>query len=373
MELGRKSIIKRYADVAAVFLASRICFLIIAFVQHATIINLIYLLDSKAYIHIANNGYNMIHLTAFFPMLPLLFRYLGEYGVLALNQVCLFLSMLALKDILNEEYNCKYTSHILIIFAFSPVSYISLTGYTESLFFFLTITAYYLFAKNKYPWLMGIMIGFSVCTRNTGSIIFFAVFIGMVIRWFKKKTKILDIIVAYVPATVLSLVYPVYLQLEFNNWKLFVDIQYDIWNRSSSNLFMTMFVSLKMIFTDEYAGNFDIKSLTLFRVNEVLTILITVLFICLCIKEIKKFRNMTETSVVAVLIAAASVYIYTSAIGDPNVNAPTGSCFRYYLAMFPVFTLLYDLHPRLIDALVIVFVFASLAVSGIFYKNVFFY
>ena len=362
---------KKYADVFFLFLASRICFLLLFYFSGTPLSNLIHQLDSDMYNRIADNGYTDSYLTAFFPMIPLIIRFLSGYGLIAVNQICFFVSLVLLKKIMDEEYKSKNTSIVLLIFAFSPVSYFALVCYTESVFFFLTLFAFYLFMKNKYPWLMGIIIGLSVFTRNTGSIVFFAIFAGMVIRWFRKETKFLDIIWAYVPATLISVLYPIYLQVRFGSWKIFVDSQYEYWFKVRSNLFNTYLVSFKMIFTDTY--EYDIYTLTLFRVNEIITILITVFLLCLCIKEFKNLKKINAVSAVSVLILIMSIVLFSSTIHDPAISSPTRSFYRYYAGMFPVFTLLYDLNPKLIAGIAIISGFSSCVMSVLFYRGLFFY
>lgn len=367
----KNNLLKKYADVILLFLISRICFLLIFFLAGNPFSLLINFFDSSMYASIAYGGYSEDYLTAFFPMIPLLYRFCTGYGLLVINQICFFFSMVLLKKLMDEEYKSKNTLVVLFIFALSPVGYFSLICYTESIFFFLTLSAFYLFVKNKYPWLMGILIGLSVFTRNTGSIVFFAIFAGMVIRWIKKENKFRDIIFAYVPATLISVLYPIYLQIHFGSWKIFVDIQYSRWLKVRSNVFKTFLESFKMIFTGTY--EFDIYTLTLFRINEVLTTVIVIFLLCLSVKEFKKLKKIDPASVVSVLIVFMSVIIFSSTIHDPNTSAPTRSFYRYYMGMFPAFTLLYDVHPKIMTAIAIVSAFSSLMISVIFFKAAYFY
>lgn len=369
--MADKSIIKKYSDVIIVFLVSRVifsAFIILSGLPYSDILNLF---DCENYNWIARYGYARQTVTAFFPMIPIIIHFLGDYGAVAVNQVCLFFSMVILKKLLHDEFKCPNDRLIMTIFAFSPVSYFSLVVYTESIFFFLTLSSYYLFVKNKYPLLMGLLIGLSVFTRNTGSIVFFAIFAGMVIRLWKKKTKMRDIFLAYIPATLISLIYPVYLQITYNNWKLFVDCQFENWLRFRSNVFTTYYESFKMLFLNEY--NYDIYSLTLFRANEFLTIVITFFLIFLCIKEVKKLKKISLPSVIAVLVSIMSIIIFSTTIVDPSVNSPTRSFYRYYLGMFPYFTLLIDLDKRFLNILAVLSAFSGCMISFIFFSGSFFY
>ena len=368
--MKKDNVFKKYTDVILLFTASRIAFLLLFLLAGNPFSLLTDFFDSHLYTQIANNGYTDGYLTAFFPMIPLIIRFCTGYGLLVVNQICFLFSLVILKKTL-EEYKSQNIQMVLFMFAFSPVSYFSIICYTESIFFFLTLFAFYLFMKNKYPWLMGILIGLSVFTRNTGSIVFFAIFAGMCIRWFRKETKFLDIILAYVPATLISVLYPIYLQVKFGNWKIFVDCQYTNWLKVRSNVINTYITSFKMIFTDTY--EFDIYTLTLFRINEIITVLISLFFIFLCIKEFKKLKKFDAVSVVAALILLMSIVIFASTIHDPKTSAPTRSFYRYYMGMFPAFTMLYDLSPKFMPALAIVSILASFFISVIFFKASYFY
>ena len=126
-----------------------------------------------------------------------------------------------------------------------------------------------------------------------------------------------------------------------------------------------------MIFTNAY--DYDIYTLVLFRINEVITILMTAFLIYLCVKEFKKLKKLDVISVVSVLVTLLSVVIFATTIMDPEYNAPTRSFYRYYCGMFPAFTLLYDLNPKVINALVIISAFAGCVMAAVFFRGTFFY
>jgi hypothetical protein len=78
----------------------------------------------------------------------------------------------------------------LAVVAVSPLALFTSIEYTESLFLFFTVFAFYLFIQDKYHFAMGILLGLSVLTRNTGSLLFFAIFIGMVVRAVRDRNNI---------------------------------------------------------------------------------------------------------------------------------------------------------------------------------------
>ena len=82
------------------YLISRICLVILLFLAEFIISNSDYseyddvllLFDNLHYLNIAKNGYVSEFLYAFFPLTPLLIRYLSKVGYILLNQVLVFAS-----------------------------------------------------------------------------------------------------------------------------------------------------------------------------------------------------------------------------------------------------------------------------------------
>jgi hypothetical protein len=217
------------------FILSRIFFLIFATIFGGNFMNVCKLFDNNYYIEIANNGYTteLIRNTAFFPIIPLIIRCFGQIGCIFINNIAFLLSAILINDLLGKTNNNKKT---LFIYIMSPISFFTMMLYTEALYLLLTIFAYYLFKKRKFGIGLGIIIGLCVATRNSGSMLFFAIFIGMCYLWYKKEIKFKNIFKTYFIATIISCLYPLYLQIKFGNWKIFVDCQYSYWAKVKTNI-----------------------------------------------------------------------------------------------------------------------------------------
>lgn len=344
-----------FTEVLLYFGVSRLFFALIILLS-TTGFKVFSLFDAEHYISIARYGYYHESVTAFFPMMPILIRFLSIPGAIIVNNLCFYGSLVFLRKLgLSKE--------MLLVFALSPIGFFSTLLYTEGVYVFLSIIALYLYVNRKLPLLMGVIIGLSVLTRSTGALLFFAVFIGMCIDLYKKKTKLSSIVIAYIPATILSLAYPVFLQVKFGNWKLFIDCQYDYWIRISSNIFKTTWMSLKMAFTDSYPFE-DTFSEVLSRSNEILTLLIFIFLMYLvinCALSQIKASKLDSYLVVLIVYAILSIIAFNATVRDPNLDAPTISLYRYYFGVVS----LYILGDRLPDLAKRITLYATLLISFI--------
>ena len=334
--------LKKNKDVFIAFFASRLMFALLMLISKNSYPTILGLFDAEHYRTIAHYGYISEDITAFFPMIPLLIRFTGDIGLVIINELAFLASLFILKDLLVKEYQFKDSLLILLLFALSPMGFFSMLEYTESLFFLFTLGAFALFKKKKHPWLMGILMGLSVMTRSVGALLFFAVFAGMCVDWIRKKTRFVDIVAAYVPATLLSLSYPVYLQIAFGKWNAFVETQYTYWIRIHSNIFYTTYWSLRYVFTDKFPHD-GMDTLILFKVNEFISLLLMCFIIFLVVREViamVKNKKVETDSLVLVLFSLLCVFFITSTIRDPLIDCPTDSFYRYYAGMFSIFIML---------------------------------
>ena len=356
-----------HSDILLLFIASRIFFIVMMLASGRTFADILGFFDAEHYIAIAKTGYTA-KITTFFPVIPMIIRFTTQVGLLVINNLCFLGSLYFLKKLNSNKI-------ILATFALSPMGFFSMLIYTESVFFFLSVLAFYMFMNNKNPLLMGIVIGLSVMTRSVGSMLFFAIFVGMCIQWLRHKIKISRIFITYIPATALALIYPVYLQLTYGNWKLFMDSQFTDWYRESSNIFKTYFISLKMLFTNSYTFRPD-GYVLVERINEALsTILLTVLivFVVRCVIRMIKARSVNEEELVMAIYVLLSAIAINGTIRNPNLDAPTDSFYRYYYTMFPLYLMLRRCKPVTTKVALGFTVSVSFLISFVYCINVFFY
>ena len=168
-------------------------------------------MDGTWYYDIAKNGYQDFT-TAFFPLSPMIIRYGGPFFAIVINNLLMLGSTYLLYKNFSKE--------VAIFFLLSPIQVYSLSFYTESLFLFFTIAAYCSYKQHK-PYLTGILLGLGVCSRSFGSLLFFAIFIDMCVLWWNDrknqntKQHLITILKTYVPATIISCIYPFYLYKTF--------------------------------------------------------------------------------------------------------------------------------------------------------------
>jgi len=206
------------------------------------------LFDNEHYLNIAKFGYTKEFEYAFFPLIPLLIRYLGKIGFLFFNQIWVFCSGFLLYLISDKIFKMKENYYPTLLYFISPISIFTCMFYTEGLFLFLTILSFYLFKNKKNYLALGITLGLSVLTRSLGSMLFFSIFVFMAIDWFKKKEKFKNILLTYIPATIISCLYPIYLYTRTGDLLYFMTVQYTHWGRISTNVFTIFFDVFKYVF-----------------------------------------------------------------------------------------------------------------------------
>lgn len=242
---------KDILNIFLLFMMSRILFFVLLF----TITSLsgiqyengsVYLhYDGQHYYNIANAGYTHNYQYAFFPLFPLVIRFFGFFGVaipgtILLNHALTLLTAyllyyVALTIMKKSDAECLTIARLWI---FSPLAVATCVLYTDALFVFLTVLAYYLYKKNLYIG-AGIALGLSIATRSLGSVLFFSIFFVMAYDLFKSRDwkGITNIFKLYVPATIIAVLYPIYLYVKLGNWHYFVDVLYLYWDRIQTNIF----------------------------------------------------------------------------------------------------------------------------------------
>lgn len=200
--------------------------------------------------------------------------------------------------------------------------------------------------------------------------LYFAVFIGMCVLWHAHKLKFLDIIRTYIPATIISCLYPFYLQVTFGSWKSFIDCQYDYWKRMKINPVQELYIQLKTIF-----GNIE-GNCVLFRINEVLslTIVCFILYEIYCyIRSYKTRQNDLSDMLVLILYVLFSLAAINATIRIPSYNAPTTSFYRYYYSLFPIYLLAENMSQKKKNVVYACSTAISFITAIIFIKNCYFY
>lgn len=351
---------KNKQKIFLIFLLSRIIYGFIIFSTGCGLADLYTYCDNEHYIAIAENGYMEEWQTAFFPLIPVLIRIIGQKGVFIINQIAALFSMYILDFLADDLY-------VVELYAFSVISFFSLMMYTESLLFFLSILAYYLFKKRYLDLRLGIIIGLCVFTKAIGAMIYISVFISMVFLYFKKQQKKEAFIKVFLPATIIGSVYLIYLQNKFGNWRLFIDCQYNDWGRIRTNFIQEISLQIKYIFSE---------ARYIYKINEVISLTMVILIIYELLRYIRV--NMLEKNnfcdvLVLALYTFLSIVSINGTIRVPINNAPTTSFYRYYYCIFPIFLFSGKLNKHEKQIIYIISSGLSFSVAYLFSKNFYFY
>ena len=314
------------------FLLSRV--LLIVFLLIKGDLSILELYDSEHYLTMAKNGYVTDNLYAFFPLYPLVIKGIsfiipsGQIVGMLISNVCAFLSILVLHELTKDKKN--YGNLMCLIF--SPILAYSSMVYTESMFMLLTLLGYYLYKKNKYL-LAGIVVGLSILTRNSGIILWGAIGLEMLIRYFTPEDntiKFKNILLFGFVGLGIGMIYPIYLYFETGNFLKFITIQSEMWGRVSGMPWDNFISDIKVI---SRGGPATFGNILIFLEN-------WISFILVLIMAIKIFKKDKAASIYMIV----SLIAFTITYRDINYwkTLASISLFRYVLNLFPIYLYLLD-------------------------------
>lgn len=284
--------------------------------------------DGLHYISIAQSGYTEELQYAFFPLFPLLIRLLGfigiphRFGGILISNICSLASLLLFNSIISDKHN-KILSKNIIYFVFTPILVFCTMCYTESLYILLTLLSFKYYKEKKYI-ITSIFVGLSILTRNSGIILWGAIGLDMLYRFFKKKDiKFFTIIIFGIISLLIGMLYPMYLYFKTNNPFMFVTIQKTGWNKSSGYFILTLIADIKYLL-----HSFSIYQLYLFIEN----------WFSFSIGLIIALK-IRKKDFVCFIYLIVSLFAFTLVYRDTNYwnTLPSISLFRYVLSLFPIY------------------------------------
>ncbi len=131
--------------------------------------------DGVHYLTIAKSGYSSQYTQVFFPLYPILIAFFSKIlpflnpiiiSLFVSNLFFLFM-LLILQKLLNFDYNKTAVKQMIIFLIVFPTSFFFGSIYTESLFLFLVISAFYACRKKQW-FLAGIIGALASATRLVG-------------------------------------------------------------------------------------------------------------------------------------------------------------------------------------------------------------
>lgn len=312
------------------FLLSRLILIIFLIINKD--LSIFELYDSIHYINMAKYGYNNPQLYAFFPLYPILIRTLSiiipsyQISGALISNICSLLSLLILNDLTKDKEN----NYLFICFIFSPILAFSSIVYTESLFMLLTLLGYYLYKKDKYI-LSGIVVGLSILTRNTGIILWGAIGLDMLYRFFiKKEFKFKNILTFGLISLIIGMIYPTYLYIKTGNFLEFATIQNEEWGRVSGTFIGAIISDIKVLIRNDEGRFFN----TIIFLENWLSFFITLIL------GIKIFKKDKVSSIYVIV----SLIAFTISYRDINewLTLSSVSLFRYIFNLFPIYLYILD-------------------------------
>jgi Gpi18-like mannosyltransferase len=142
--------------------------------------------DAVHYLNIATQGYQGIDM-AFFPLYPFLLRIVGAFAGnhliagLLISNAAFFFGLLFLYKLLEHEYERPVARRAIFYVSVFPTAVFFSAVYSESLFFMLTVAAFYYMRSHRW-WLAGAIGFFAALTRVEGILLT----VPFAIEWFSQ-------------------------------------------------------------------------------------------------------------------------------------------------------------------------------------------
>lgn len=281
--------------------------------------------DGVHYIGIINEGYKARFTQAFFPLYPMLIRFLDPIfrnfilDGLFVSNICALLSFYLLYKLIRLDYEDSIAKKSILFLLVFPTSFFFGSFYTESVFMVFVLSSFY-FARKKKWFLAGFFGILASITRVTGIILIPALLMEVFNKKETFRQKIVPMLFSLLPIIGIG-IYMIYLQIEFSDPLYFIHSQAAFGASRSTEklvlLYQVLYRYLKMLFT------VDIHQWLYFSV--VFEFLTGIgLVILLIFGYIKKIRPSY------ILFGSISYLV-------PTLTGTFTSMPRYALSIFPIF------------------------------------
>jgi len=302
--------------------------------------------DGVHYIRIAQDGYEQEFTQAFFPFYPILIKLFSYitfdnflFSSLVLSNVAFLAGLILFYRMVCKIYDKKIAAWSAAFVLTFPTSFYFGSAYSESLFFLLIISYFYLIYKKRI--ILASLVGaFASATRLIGIFLIFSR---------KPKLKISNILpILIIPTGLLS--YMLYLTLVFKNPFYFISAQ-QVFGQERS---VQGIVLLPQIFWRYFKIITTTSGVPL--MNASLELISTVFALALLIFAYKKVkREWLVFSLLAVLL--------------PTLSGTLVSMPRYILVAFPIYVVLAQIRSTLTKVVLLSIFLTALAVLTLFYTR----
>ncbi len=251
--------------------------------------------DGVHYLTIAEKGYVAQFTQAFFPLYPLLVKFLTINGgylltALVLSNIFFLAALFLLYELFRIDYDGKISFKSLCLLLAIPTSFYFGAVHSESLFLFFSVGSILAIRKKKYI-LSGLLAGFASATRIVGVFLTPLILIEVISLL---KAGSLNLKSKEFPRALLSLliaptgliIYMIFLKIQFNDPLYFLNAQHAFGTgRSDQN-----FILLPQVFYRYIKILFTVNVISLPFFNALLELIFTVIPLALLILKIKKIR-----------------------------------------------------------------------------------
>jgi len=213
--------------------------------------------DSGWYLSIAERGYYFIDQTTnavFFPLYPLLMRYVGKLtgldyltAGLIISQIAIIAAVIYLYQLIKNDYSQSIAWSSIVFLLIFPTAFFFTLVYTEALFICLVVMAFYYARENKWP-IVGLL-GFLLALTKPWGV---ALLIPLLVEYYESKKfnlKKTDLQIWYLTLIPLGLLlFMQYLKAKFGSYFIFMTGQKMWHDENTYNFFLTFKNYLSNIF-----------------------------------------------------------------------------------------------------------------------------
>ena len=297
--------------------------------------------DSVHYSYLAMHGYTDWWRTVFFPLFPLLERYLalvvGDPFIagLVISNVAGLGMLIVLYRLVEEDFDSERAYRTALYLSVFPTAFFFAAAYTESLFLLLALLSFYCMRQGNW-WLAGVFGFFATLTRSTGLLLLLP-FCYEYLRQhqFKLKTIHFDVFGGTLIGAALGL-FMLYCYHRFHSFFPFTRAEHFMWSRDPQSPWFI----IKNVIAGIAQSNGLLSFHALRNIIDASQILFILVLIILAV--VGPWRFPRRLWVYAIYAIVLFVVLQTSPVRVNPIRGPfpLQSFPRYMLEVFPAFIVL---------------------------------
>jgi hypothetical protein len=297
--------------------------------------------DSVHYSYLAMHGYTDWWRTVFFPLFPLLERYValvvGDPFIagLVISNVAGLGMLIALYRLVEEDFDSERAYRTALYLSVFPTAFFFAAAYTEALFLLLALLSFYCMRRGNW-WLAGVFGFFATLTRSTGLLLLFP-FCYEYLRQhqFKLKTIHFDVFGGTLIVAALGL-FMLYCYHRFHSFFPFTRAEHFMWSRDPQSPWFI----IKNVIAGIAQSNGLLSFHALRNIIDASQILLILVLIILAV--VGPWRFPRRLWVYAIYAIVLFIVLQTSPVRVNPIRGPfpLQSFPRYMLEVFPAFIVL---------------------------------